>query len=170
LKATSHLRIGTPCDLLRSHRDDKDMGKILNTLEFPMAYPPSDNIPPVGLDSDVEAFRNTAGMRYCRPSEAFPFSSIRWGLAATANAYHTFHLDCDGFATYVKVQTGVKWWIVACPKEGVSLADTTLFTGDYHIDKTDARRFNYKAILLEPGMQLSVFLSALHLAIFLTKL
>jgi hypothetical protein len=146
------------------------MGKILNALEFLMAYPPSDNTPLVGLDSDVEAFRNMAGMRYCRPSKAFLFPSMMWGLAVTADAYHTFHLDCDGFATYVKVQTGVKWWIVACLKEGVSLADTTLFTGDYHIDKTDARRFNYKVILLEPGMQLLVFLSALHPAVFLTKL
>jgi hypothetical protein len=138
------------------------MGKILNALEFPMSYLPSDNAPPVGLDSDVEAFRNTAGMQYCRLSEAFPFSSMRWGLAATANAYHTFHLDCDGFATYVKVQTGAKWWIIACPKEGVSLADTTLFTSDYQIDKVDVRRFNYEAILLEPSTQLLVFLSALH--------
>jgi hypothetical protein len=145
------------------------MGKILNALEFPMSYPPPENAPPVGLDSDVEAFRNTAGMRYCRTNEAFPFSSMRWGLAATANAYHTFHLDCDGFATYVKVQTGAKWWIVACPKEGVSLADTTLFTSDYRIDKTDMKRYNYEAILLGPGMELSVFLSVLHPAIFLTK-
>jgi hypothetical protein len=87
-----------------------------------------------------------------------------------ANAYHTFHLDCDGFATYVKVQTTAKWWIVACLKEGVSLTDTTLFTGDYHIDKMDVRRFNYEAILLKPGTQLLVFLSALHPAVFLTKL
>jgi hypothetical protein len=78
-------------------------------------------------------------------------------------------VDCDGFATYVKVQTGAKWWIVACPKEGVSLADTTLFTSDYRIDKTDMKRYNYEAILLGPGMELSVFLSVLHPAIFLTK-
>src|SRR5882757_2726548 len=136
------------------------MGKILNALEFLMSYLPSDNAPPEGLDSDVQAFQNTAGMRYCRPSEAFPFSSMRWGLAATANAYHTFHLDCDGFATYVKVQTGAKWWIVASPKEGVSLADTALFTSDYHLDNTDMRKFNYEAILLETGTQLLVFLSA----------
>jgi hypothetical protein len=82
---------------------------------------------------------------------------MRWGLAAMAHAYHTFHLDCDGFATYVKVQTGAKWWIVACPKEGISLADTTLFTSDYQIDKTDMKRYNYEAILLGPGMELLVF-------------
>jgi hypothetical protein len=72
--------------------------------------------------------------------------------------------------TYVKVQTGAKWWIVACLKEGVSLANTTLFTGDYHIDKTDMRRFNYEVIFLKPGTQLLVFSSALYPAVFLTKL
>ena len=138
------------------------MGKILNALEFPMSYLPSDNAPPEGLDSDVQAFRNTAGMQYCWASEAFPFSSMRWGLAATANAYHTFHLDCDGFVTYVKVHTGAKWWIVACPKEGVSLTDTTLFTGDYHVDETDMKTFNYEVILLQPGMELLVFFCLLY--------
>jgi hypothetical protein len=154
LKGTNRHRIGTPHDLLRSHRDGNGMGKILNALEFPMSYPPPENAPLQGLASDVEAFQNTAGMRCCSVNEAFPFSSMRWGLGATADAYHTFHLDCDGFATYLNVKTGAKWWIVATPKEGVSLANTTLFTSNYRIDKMNMGQFNYESILLSPDMEL----------------
>jgi hypothetical protein len=49
------------------------MGKILNALDFLMSYLPPENAPPVGLDSDIEAFQNTAGMKYCRASKAFHF-------------------------------------------------------------------------------------------------
>ena len=141
-------------DLLRSHRMLDDMGKILNALEFPMSYPPPGNAPPVGLASDVEAFQTTAGMPFCHANEAFPFASMRWGLGATSGAHHKPHLDCDGLATFVNVKTGCKWWVVGRPRGSVSLADTTLFTKNYQIDRTNADKFDLAAILLTPDMGL----------------
>jgi hypothetical protein len=146
-KATNRHQIGTPLDLLKSHSDG-EKGKILNALDFPMSYPHPENSPPPGLASDVAAFQATAGMQHCPTKESFPFSSTRWGLAATAGAHHKLHIDCSGFATYIHVKAGAKYWIVGRPKNGSSLDDTTLFTNDFSIDKVNADKFDYEAVYL----------------------
>ena len=155
-KGTNRHRTGTPLDLVQSHQIPNREGKVLNALEFPMPYPPAENAPPLGLASDVVAFQASAGMQHCPVDEMFPFSSTRWGLAATSGAYHKLHMDCSGFATYVNVKAGSKWWIIGRLKDGLSLADTTLFTNDYHIDVVNTKKFDFEAIQLIPNMAVYV--------------
>jgi hypothetical protein len=113
-----------------------------------MPCPSPENFPPLGLASEIEAFQATAGMKHCPSKDTFPFNSTRWGLAATGGAYHAWHLDCDGFATYIYVKTGSKWWTVGRPKNCVSIADTTLFTGDFEVNRMNMDLFDYEAIYL----------------------
>ncbi|KAF8240400.1 hypothetical protein L208DRAFT_1212558, partial [Tricholoma matsutake] len=70
-----------------------------------------------------------------------PTASTRWGLAATSGAHHLWHIDCNGFCTYIDTQTGMKWWIVAKPKPGsMHFSDATLFTEEYNISAANLEK------------------------------
>ena len=58
-----------------------------------------------------------------------------WGLAATDGTYHTWHVDANGFATFINVHAGYKLWIIATPLNPATLADP-LFTSGFKPDKT----------------------------------
>jgi hypothetical protein len=47
-----------------------------------------------------------------------PSSGLRWGIAATAGACSSFHIDADGLCTYILVvnEDGTKYWVVVGPK------------------------------------------------------
>jgi hypothetical protein len=61
-----------------------------------------------------------------------------WGLIHHA-MFHTYpHHDAEGYATWVEVDSGVKFWVILRPKEGTVHADRrslyrdqTSFRGDY---------------------------------------
>lgn len=83
----------------------------------------------------------------------------RWGLAATAGAFHTFHIDCNGLGTSIEVKTGRKWWIVARPKDLSCLDDLININKVVDIVAEDMfmpEGWMLEAILLEPGTQLYV--------------
>ena len=101
---------GTLNDMLTCHREKT---KILNALDFPMLSAPH---PPTSIASDLEVFHSTVDLPMCAHTVLFPVTSTRWGLAATSGAHHLWHIDCNGFCTYIDTQTGQKWWIVARPK------------------------------------------------------
>ncbi|KAF8177881.1 hypothetical protein BJ912DRAFT_1063437 [Pholiota molesta] len=87
-----------------------------------------------------------------------PTADMHWGLCATTGAGHTFHMDSDGFGTYIEVITGVKVWLVVRPKD--------CETGDYsefrRIDKFMGEDFDLldvgeclvEAVILTPGTRL----------------
>jgi hypothetical protein len=142
-------------DLLNSHSSRK--GKILNALDFPL---PLSGHPPLSLSSDMVAWRATALMDGC--DQEFPESVTRWGLAATAGAYSSFHIDTDGLATYVDCvnQQGSKWWLLVGPKDSQDfsgLANYEKIFGFHNgsTAKTDVLgNFQIEAVLLTPGTRL----------------
>ncbi len=97
------------------------------------------------------------------PKKHAPIEHLRWSLAATQGAFHHWHIDSDGYGTFVKVITGSKWWIVARPKDGldVDIFNTTSIWLDkeFDLDKTGEKLFDVEAILLQPGSELWVHFS-----------
>lgn len=84
-----------------------------------------------------------------------PAPHLRWGLCATKGASHLWHIDSNGFGTFIDVKTGQKLWIMAHPKEGRTFADITLFLGDgYQLEEPNEGLWDLEAILLEPGTRM----------------
>ena len=128
-----------------------DGSKILNALDFPLTSAPP---PPTAFSSDLVAFGATLDLPFCGRNIGFPAISSRWGLAATSGAFHLWHTDCDGFATYIDTQTGHKWWIIARPKEPSSFSDTSLFVDKFTVNRPNDNVWDLEAILLAPGSRL----------------
>ena len=75
---------------------------------------------------------------------------LRWSLAATKDAFHVWHIDSDGYGTFINVTAGSKWWIVARPKDGF---DTDTFDStSFYVDNDQL--YDVEAILLQPGSEL----------------
>ena len=135
-------------------------GKILNALQFPM---PEEGLGTNPFSTDSVAWRGTKGWRDCDEMVLPPTADIRWGLAATTGALHWWHIDSDGFGTYIDVKAGMKWWIVARPKDSTRLshqdftqfARTDIFmTSDYRMEEPCKSMWNLEAVLLTPGTRL----------------
>ena len=111
--------------------------------------------PPTSFASDLVAFVATVDLPMCGRNVSFPMASTRWGLAATSDAHHLWHIDCNGFCTYIDTQTGAKWWIVGKPKPGSShFSDTALFMDEYDMSQPNLDRWDLEAVLLLPGSRL----------------
>ena len=105
--------------------------------------------------SDLATFTATVYLLFCGRSVSFPMASTRWGLAATAGAHHLWDIDCNGLCTYIDMQTGLKWWIVAKPtQESIPFSDPTLFTKEYDISAANLEKWDLEAVLLCPGSRL----------------
>ena len=150
--------VGSPQDLIDSHRAGPVEGKILNALHFPFPHPPQGCTPLEALATDVFAFNSTADSEFCKVMlHPFPFASTSFGIGATYNAHHAFHIDADGFGMYIWVQNddSCKWLIIATPKCKHGIAGTSLFTAKgFDVDKINTKEFEYKAILLTATMEL----------------
>ena len=82
-------------------------------------------------------------------------ASMQWGLAAMSGAHHLWHIDCDGFCTYIDTQAGLKWWVVACPKNTFAdFSHVALFMEEFHIDAINLEKWDLEAVLLRPGSRL----------------
>jgi hypothetical protein len=147
-KSKSRHKQGTLRDLLECH--EKDL-KIVNGLDFPMMTALH---PPAAIASCLAAFVETLDLPLCSRSITFPMAGTRWGLAATAGAHHLWHIDCDGFGTYIDTQAGSKWWVVARPKQSSDFSSISLFTSTFEVDKTNEDLWILEAILLLPGSRL----------------
>jgi hypothetical protein len=143
-------------DLLDNATPD---GKILNGLDFPMwknsqwfrsAYA-----------TDMVAWDFLHGNEYCgSASEPYPTGHVRWGLAGTAHAASMFHIDSDGFATFVEVQCGKKLWAVYRPSPTLPLWDTNVFSNSefFELDGIPEKApFGLEGVILRPGDLLCVF-------------
>jgi hypothetical protein len=99
----------------------------------------------------------------CRgATKQYPTASLRWGLAATEGAFSTFHIDSDGFGTYVSCvnRNGSKWWVIAGPKDRSNLSAFASFKLAWQFfnamgaDKTVLEEAHVEAVLLRPGTRL----------------
>lgn len=138
-------------------------GKILNALQFPL---PEEGLGVNPFSTESVAWRGTKGWPDCKDLELPPTANIRWGLAATTGALHWFHIDSDGFGTYIDVQTGMKWWIVGKPKKHISSEASSpydfsefariglLMESGFELEEPCTSIMDLEAILLTPGTRL----------------
>jgi hypothetical protein len=106
------------------------------------------------MSTDTVAWSHTFNMPLCKKHQQKPITDIRWGLAATAGAISYWHLDTNGFATYIDVQVGKKWWVVAHPKEdGPSFASRDFYS-NFDCESINKDLWDVHAIMLEPGQRL----------------
>ncbi|KAF8803030.1 hypothetical protein BYT27DRAFT_7003283, partial [Phlegmacium glaucopus] len=146
---------GTTADLLNSFASST--GKILNALDFPQR---DGCHPPMSLSSDLVAFRALA----CQGAmQEYPTASLRWGLAATQGAFSTFHIDSDGFGTYISCvnRNGAKWWVIVGPKDRSKQSGFASFKEAFSFhqalmgaDITVLEDVQVEAVLLRPGTRL----------------
>lgn len=127
-------------------------GKILNGLEFPC--PAGCMEPDVQMSSDGIAWSNTTAKRLCNKPTQKPLTEIRWGLAGTAGAISRWHIDSNGFGTYVDVQTGQKWWVVASPKTDGRTFASRDFYNSFDPQRVNSHLWDVTAVLLKPGDRL----------------
>jgi hypothetical protein len=100
-------------------------------------------------------------MPYCGREILYPSSSMRWGLAATTDAHHLYHIDCDGFSTGIKVKAGLKWWVVGRPRDPSLLSSASVFLDGFEVDEPNNDKWDLEGVLLVPGSMLyvSVFIN-----------
>ena len=143
-------RHGVTADLVEAHKNAR--GKILNALDFPLPY---DKNPPVSIASNLKAWQRTVGKLGC--DQDYPASASKWGLAATTGAFHGFHIDCDGFGTYIEPLTGNKWWIIATPPREDGFGTFASTDSLFNFVSTDGLAnpgYILEAVLLTPGSRL----------------
>lgn len=119
-----------------------DYGKILNALEFPMNLASLSPMPKFSTDLLAWAFTATGFPP--------PIGDIRFGLAATPGARTWFHIDSNGFLTFIIVMCGYKIWFCIRDQDGQFMVMDAY--KDFELD--DARGYYIEAILLTPGTRL----------------
>ena len=141
-------RLGKVSDILTASQSPDS--KILNGLSF---QDPWAGIQRTSFSSDAFAL-TTSYMQEGWRKKAPEISHLRWSLAATKHAFHDWHIDSDGYGTFIDVISGSKWWIVAHPKnvQNVDIFNTaTIFMTYRNLEDLDV-----EAILLQPGSELCV--------------
>lgn len=134
-------------DILENANAD---GKILNGLDFPLwSESPKGQ---EGFAVDVAAFGYVRGKPHFG-NLPYPTGDMRWGLAGTANTITFVHIDCDGFATYIRVACGKKVWAILRedPQFPLSSIDTFLHKNFRLDDFPDGANYGFEAIVLRPG-------------------
>lgn len=126
-------------------------GKALNGLDFPRSTAGDFPLP---FATDLAVWDQVLGEPWCH--DAYPMSSMRWGLCATSGAYK-IHRDCEGGCTFCGCKCGVKIWMVGIPrvKEQESfddLAYVNVFADkDYDAWQTNEHLVDWVAVVLKPG-------------------
>jgi hypothetical protein len=126
----------------------------LNALNFPLS---ASDTTPDGITSDLMAWTATENTPWCNDyCSQFPTRDFRWGLAANTGAAHLWHIDSDGFGTFISPLTGGKLWMVARPvgSDPDAFSRTDVFSGHYAIEGTNEHIFVTEAMLLIPGIRL----------------
>jgi hypothetical protein len=147
------VRLGTLRTLLQSSQGG---GKILNALNFPM---PEKGMGSFSFSTDSAAWSVTKGAAGCTVEKAPPLGDFRWGLAGTTGAVSWWHVDSNGFGTYVDTKAGLKWWMVAKRKgsrdNSESLGDVMEFFKEiYEVDGQKLDNWELEAVMLPPRTRL----------------
>ncbi|KAJ3912373.1 hypothetical protein F5877DRAFT_72449 [Lentinula edodes] len=135
LGSVSELRTLHDATLLEESELKKDAnknprGEILNCLDLPLS--PDHFPPPRGLSTDSAVRQRLNGyFTHCK----------QWGLAATAYATHKGHVDVSGYATYVQVLVGKKYWIVGCPRTPGGFGSIDSFRQGYEADLSNSQQW-----------------------------
>jgi hypothetical protein len=146
------VRTGKVDDILQASKSAYPI--MLNALAFPN---PLAGIERSSFSSDSHAlsrvFRQDGWMK-----RAIPIEDVRWGLAATAGAFHHWHIDSEGFGTFVEPMAGAKWWIVARPMKDLNFQPfnetSVLLDPKFDLYKGGKGLYDVEAILLRPSSRL----------------
>ncbi|KAG6905081.1 hypothetical protein DXG01_005226 [Tephrocybe rancida] len=154
---------GYPLDLVFASQSNPPT-KSLNCLDFPLGKDFFDPVPPFA--SEDIAWYEVAGLPFCRPSDHFPTEDVRWGIAGTKGAFHKFHVDTDGYMTFIQVETGYKLWFIVTPKPGRSFEDFAdinlhLRLYDNH-HKIDTEKYDIEVVVLTATSALAMRPNTLH--------
>ena len=140
-------------DLIRGDAERR----ALNALDLPMEQVGLQVLPFSSLD--IEAW-STVRKLVNKVPLSMPLADLRWALAATTGALHWWHIDSDGFGTFISVKTGEKLWIVARSKDRTSknrFADIGLFVNEpYIVEGINSELWDIEAVLLRAGDTLCV--------------
>lgn len=142
------LTTGTPQDLIDESR--KTNRKILNALEFPLEFSPLTPFPKFA--SDLKCWFATRRFKTNNADTLYPTGHLRWALAALAGARTWWHIDSNGFLSFLKVMCGFKIWIVIYDVRG-DLIKICAFE-NFVLDQVGNHRI--EVILLQPGTVLCV--------------
>ncbi|GLB45307.1 hypothetical protein LshimejAT787_2100670 [Lyophyllum shimeji] len=140
-------RKGTVLDLLKASRLPNPPA--LSALHLPSAYDMYPNLP---FSSDWAVWRQVQGEAYCRYTELYPVPHMRWAIASTGSANHFWHFDANGLLTFLRVETGIKFWYIAVPKDG----DFRVFMQPevmtkFELDESNEDLWDVYVIVLHPG-------------------
>jgi len=111
------------------------------------------------FSTDSAAWMCTKGAAGCSQEQAPPLADFRWGLAATAGAISWWHVDSNGFGTYIDAKAGRKWIIVGRRKghghnfESFSEVDL-FFSEGYELDEPNQEKWDLEAVILPPRTRL----------------
>ncbi|KAG6915603.1 hypothetical protein DXG01_010806 [Tephrocybe rancida] len=144
-------RKGTPLDLL--HTLEQKYPKALSGLSFPLIRDP---FPPQKFSSDDYAWSSAQGSSFCKSRKPYPVTEMRWGLASTGGTYHHFHIDADGYGTFMVVDHGYKLWFLASPKsrDFGEFASIDLYTGSYKKDDPNCDLWDVELLVLGPDAKI----------------
>lgn len=143
---------GTLADLY--HCATTPGAKIVNALDF---HPDLAVDPAPQLATDLEAFRRTRNMPFCVGN--YPRHPMRWALAATKDARHFWHIDSDGFATYIMAQCGKKIVFVGKPRDWdmersfAAFGDQDLFH-EFDTGNLNSEKWDVEYIILDDDVEL----------------
>ncbi|KAJ2931477.1 hypothetical protein H1R20_g5539, partial [Candolleomyces eurysporus] len=138
------ITIGTPEDLYRNSTSDHALKKSLNALNFPN---PNAGIEVTPFSSEARAYLQTTAEPYCA-ALSMPIADIRWSLCATEGAHHYWHIDSNGFGTFIALACGVKVWAVAREMKPYDFASMN-FWANPGLDVTETRNIHFtEAIVL----------------------
>lgn len=110
-------------DLILAHSED---GSILSVNDLP-GGDGYDLQPDPAINTDLRAFGVTRRLSYCGDAYPYPFSTMRWRVCSLKNAITRFHVDSEGFLTFLKLLCGLKLWFLAIRRKGKSIGDVETF-------------------------------------------
>lgn len=143
-------------------------GKILNGLDFLMWK--DSQWDRCSYATDMVAWDYLHENPHCGTTTSpYPTRHVRWGLAGTADTASMFHIDSDGFATFLQVMCGKKLWAVYRPYPTLPLSNINVFTLSdfFELDKIPAgAQFGLEAVVLRQGDFLYVFFFFISFDIF----
>ncbi|TFK63732.1 hypothetical protein BDN72DRAFT_902152 [Pluteus cervinus] len=145
--SNEHYRLGTLIDIAENSDLPEDKQRLMNILSIPLGWATATEL---GLQSDEQARRTH--IKNCKlfTDAVKELSGRFWGLAATDGTFHQWHVDANGFATFIDVHAGLKLWIIATPLNPDDLANPT-FTAGFQVYHAMPKNCRIEAVILTAG-------------------
>ncbi|KAG6895992.1 hypothetical protein C0992_011016 [Termitomyces sp. T32_za158] len=151
-------KVGTLKDILQSL--DAERPKSLKALGIPPCVSkPADHHP---LFTDRVAWDNAGA----KSGKSYPENEMRWSRVATSWAHQKWHLNSDGFATFIQVDFGMLLYFIGNPKRNLPRnllpGGIDRFLGKFDLERTNSDILDIEFVILQPGDLLLVRPTTLH--------